>query len=118
MKVVLCVKNKMGGKIMSDENLHSRVDYLALVIALVQHIEEGNCCDDINDARLFRGPVNRIISKVQLVIDENFGGDSSAFKRVLFEKLFYACVDNGPHLQAIENWLDKEWKESAELYAE
>ena len=103
---------------MSDENLHSRIDYLAVVIALVQHIEEGNCCDDLDDARLFRGPVNRIISKIQLVIDENFGGDSKAFKQVLFEKLFFACVENNTHLLAIENWLNNEWKESANLYTE
>ncbi len=101
---------------MSNETLHPRADWLGIVIALVQHMEEGHCCDELNDVRLFRGPVNRIIGKIQLVIDENFGGDISAFKRMLMEQLFKACSEDDPCLLAIENWLDVEWKESAKLY--
>jgi protein tyrosine/serine phosphatase len=101
---------------MMKDNEYSRVDWLGIVIALVQHMEEGNCCDDINDERLFQGPVNRIIGKIQIVIDENFGGNVKDFKSMLFLQLFKAITEDDHQLLAIENWLDTEWKESAKLY--
>lgn len=102
---------------MTEASNHSQIDYLGIVIALVQYMEEGNCCDELKSPHLFRGPVNRILAKIETVNEENFAGDYAAFKIALFTRLYEQCnkMDQS-HLRSIEDWLNREWENSAALY--
>lgn len=91
-------------------------DTLGLVNALVMHMRNRQDPDDLPDERLFRGPINRILAKTQMVIDENFGGDVDAFHTQMLTRMAVAAFENDNEIIAIEHWLDVEWKASAKLY--
>ena len=101
---------------MNISNPAEPTDWLGVLNALVQHMKEGHCCDNLNDEKIFKGPVNRLVGKIQMVVDENFGGDYEAFHRIMLIQIVKACYECDEVLLAIENWLDAEWQESAKLY--
>ena len=60
--------------------------------------------------------INPIVAKMEMVIDENFGGDSNAFHFRLLEILATTAFEGDDPVMAIDNWLNIEWKESGKLY--
>ncbi len=79
-------------------------------------MKEGCCCDEIPDERLFPGQILRILSKIELTVDENFGGDISTFHLRMLMRIAVATLEQDDPLLAIEHWLDVELKESEKLY--
>lgn len=98
------------------ENPHN--DTLGVLHALALHMENGrrSDTDDIEDAQLFNGRKNEIVAKMELVVDENFGGDAKSFRKRMLVEVAKATYLGDNAILAIENWLDVELKESAKLY--
>ncbi len=109
-----------------EENLYENFsDAFGIIHALARHMEENRRIDtdDISDAQIFRGRKNEIVAKMELVIDENFGGDAGVFRKRLLEQaaktLFLHAGSKDMDqllLLEVETWLDAELIESAKLY--
>jgi hypothetical protein len=93
-------------------------DSLGVLHALARHMETGRRIDtdDIDDERLFSGRKNEIVAKMELVVDENFGGDAKAFRMQMLMQIAKATLEGDNPVLALENWFDLELKESAKLY--
>lgn len=89
---------------------------LGIIHALVVHMKNGNDPDDLIDERLFEGRKNVILAKIQIVADENFGGDWDAFHTRMLTVIATAAFEDDDVINAIEHWLDVEWKTSGRLY--
>jgi hypothetical protein len=72
--------------------------------------------DDIVDETLFRGRMNEIVAKMELVVDENFGGDARAFRIQMLMQIAKAAFEGSDPIIGLEHWFDVELKESAKLY--
>ena len=84
-------------------------DRLGVFTALMQHMREGHCCDEINDERLFGRQTNRLVGSAQLVVEEVFGGDGNSFMLALFMQiaLTTGVGDDSLVLIQIERWLNR-----------
>ena len=93
-------------------------DTLGVLHALAHHMEDHkrDNTDDINDERFFRGRKNEIVAKMELVLDENFGGDAKAFRLQMLMQVAKASFNGDDPLLELENWFDIELKASATLY--
>jgi hypothetical protein len=93
-------------------------DTLGIFHALALHMEDNRRIDtdDIEDARLFNGRRNDIITKMELVLDENFGGDAKSFRVRMLTVIAHAAFEGDNPVLAIEHWLDCEIKASNLLY--
>ncbi len=99
---------------MNDSDMFA--DKLGLVHALAIHLAAGKQTDDVNDERVFHGMINPIVAKMEMVIDENFGGDANAFHLRLLSVIAVATATGDNPIIAIDHWLDVEWKASGQLY--
>ncbi len=102
----------------SNQQPEPYTDTLGVIHALALHMEQNRRIDtdDIEDVRLFRGRKNIIVAKMEQVVDENFGGDSKAFRIRMLVAVACAGYENDDPVIAIESWLDEELKESGKLY--
>jgi hypothetical protein len=91
-------------------------DKLGIIHALAAHLAQGGQTDEVADHNIFAGMINVIVAKMEIVIDENFGGDTTAFHTRLLQVIFTAAFEGDDPVKAIDNWLGIEWKESAKLY--
>lgn len=89
---------------------------LELVMAHVQHMREGNCCDNLESEHLFPRHTLRILGSIQLVIDENFGGDVNLFFIKMLEVIARSSCRGEEPLIGIERWLNDELIQSGKLY--
>lgn len=97
-------------------NIDPYADKLGIINALAVYLAQGGQTDDIADHLIFSGVINRIVTKMELVIDENFGGDSVAFHRQLLTTILFASLEGKDPVTAINKWLDIQWHESGKLY--
>lgn len=104
--------------LLSTEPEDPHQDTLGVIHALALHMENGRRVDtdDIEDSRLFNGRKNEIVAKMELVVDENFGGDAKGFRERMLTVVARATYEADNPIIAIEHWLDVELKESAKLY--
>ena len=93
-------------------------DSLGIIHALALHMEDNRRVDtdDVDDERLFRGRKNEIVAKMELVVDENFGGDAKVFRIQMLMQVAKAAAEGDAPVLALENWFDKELEESGKLY--
>jgi hypothetical protein len=93
-------------------------DTLGILHALALHMEDNrrDDTDDIDDERLFLGRKNEIVTKMELVLDENFGGDAKAFRLQMLMQVAKATFHGDNPILELETWFDKELEESAKLY--
>jgi hypothetical protein len=91
-------------------------DKLGIIHALAVHLAIGQETDEVSDERVFKGMINPIVAKMEMVIDENFGGDSNAFHIRLLEVIATATFEGDNPVIAIDNWLNVEWEASGRLY--
>jgi hypothetical protein len=91
-------------------------DDLGIIHALATHMRNGNSLDELIDERLFDGRKNTIVAKMEMVVDENFGGDTAAFHNRMLTVIATATFEGDDPVLAIESWLDVEWKASGQLY--
>lgn len=89
---------------------------LGIIHALVVHLKDGNDPDELEDERLFAGRKNEILAKIEMVADENFGGDWTAFHTRMLTVIATAALKGENAIDAIEDWLDAEWETSGRLY--
>lgn len=99
---------------MSDDSIFN--DKLGIIHAWAAHMAAGNCIDEVPDERVFAGELNSIAGKMQIVIDENFGGDANTFHTQLLQHILVATVAGEDLVSAIDRWLDQSWIESGRLY--
>lgn len=92
-------------------------DKLGIIHALVAHLANGGQTDDIEDHKIFSGMINVIVAKMEMVIDENFGGDPAAFHIRFLQVIFTATLEGDNPIIAIDHWLGIEWNESGKLYS-
>ena len=93
---------------MTDIKPVAATDRLGVFTALMQHMREGNCCDNLNDERLFGRQTNRLVGSAQLAVEEVFGGDQNSFMMALFMQmaLTTSVDDHSLILIHIERWLN------------
>ncbi len=91
-------------------------DWLGIYHALVQHIREGKCCDELANEHLFSRQLQRMVGSTQLAIDENFGGDANAFHMQMYMKMAVATFEGEDPLTEIERWLNELLLQAGQLY--
>lgn len=91
-------------------------DKLGIIHALAAHLASGENIDEVADERVFDGIINPIAAKIEMVTDENFGGDSNAFHTKLLEVIATAVFAGKDPVIEIDLWLNAEWEKSGRLY--
>lgn len=97
-------------------NLNPFVDELGIIHALVMHMEAGHDCDELKDEAIFTPFVEHIQALMEIVIDENFGGDVKAFHIMMLRKIAESTFTGEDPLTALVNWLKDGWEASGKLY--
>lgn len=94
-------------------------DRLGVFMALMQHMREGKCCDELANEHLFGKQLLRMVGSAQLAVDEVFCGDNDSFMKILFMKialLSMAGKVGAEILIEIERWLNERLTKAADLY--
>jgi hypothetical protein len=79
-------------------------------------MREGCCCDELANERLFPRQVLRMIGTTQMVIEENFAGDTNDFIMCMYLEIATNADSGEDALIIIERWLNKLLQQAAILY--
>lgn len=103
---------------MFDASAGEKPDPFAIFLGLIIHKMGKGDCDELTSPRLFPRRLNVIWAKVELAVDENFGGNWTEFFMAVIAREDVAIVERQELMIEIERWLNELLQASAELYPE
>ena len=103
---------------MFDAFAGEKPDPFGIFIGLIVHKMSNGDCDELTNPRLFPRRLNEIWAKVELAVDENFGGNWTDFFMAVLTREDVVVIERKELMIEIERWLNQLLLASAELYPE